>query len=90
MNPSAYPAAQLLEVERKNLAILALAGPATISELASQRGVSRTREFQKILPSADNQDPRSSQHCGLGPVHAHRAAEIFRAHEGSLNSLVTS
>lgn len=34
MNPSAFPAAKLPDVERKNLAILALAGTTTVSELA--------------------------------------------------------
>ena len=47
MNPSAYPAAKLLEVERKNLAILALAGSATISDLAAQHGVSRKFIYQQ-------------------------------------------
>lgn len=47
MNPSAYPAAKLLEVERKNLAILALAGSATISKLAGQHGVSRKFVYQQ-------------------------------------------
>ena len=47
MNPSAYPAAKLLEVERKNRAILALAGSATISDLAAQHGVSRKFIYQQ-------------------------------------------
>ena len=47
MNPSAYPAAKLLEVERKNLAILALAESATISDLAAQHGVSRKFIYQQ-------------------------------------------
>jgi hypothetical protein len=47
MNPSAYPAAKLLEVERKDLAIRALAGSATISDLATQHGVSRKFIYQQ-------------------------------------------
>jgi hypothetical protein len=41
MNSSACPAARLHEVDRKDLAILALAGTATISDLAARHGVSR-------------------------------------------------
>ncbi len=47
MNPSAFPAAKLLECERKNLAIRALAGAATISDLAAQHGVSRKFVYQQ-------------------------------------------
>ncbi len=47
MNPSAFPAARLPELERKNLAILALAGSATIRDLAAQHGVSRKFVYQQ-------------------------------------------
>jgi hypothetical protein len=47
MNPSAFPAAKLLECERRNLAIRALAGSATISDLAAQHGVSRKFVYQQ-------------------------------------------
>ncbi|HAT29625.1 MAG TPA: hypothetical protein DCW29_01850, partial [Janthinobacterium sp.] len=40
MSPSACPAARRPEVDRKDLAILALAGTATISNLAAQHNVS--------------------------------------------------
>ena len=41
MNPSACPAARLPEVDRKNLAVRALAGAATYTELSAEHGVSR-------------------------------------------------
>ena len=41
MNPSACPAAKLSEVDRINLAVLALAGTATITGLAAEHNVSR-------------------------------------------------
>ena len=47
MNPSACPAARLSEVDRKEMAILALAGTATISDLAALHGVSRKFVFQQ-------------------------------------------
>lgn len=47
MNPSAYPAAKLSEVDRKNLVILALAGMTTVSELAARHGVSRKFVYQQ-------------------------------------------
>src|SRR5471030_306803 len=47
MSPSACPAARLPEVDRKDLAILALAGTATISNLAAQHNVSRKFVYQQ-------------------------------------------
>src|SRR5471030_2939647 len=47
MSPSACPAARLPEVDRKDLAILALAGAATISNLAAQHNVSRKFVYQQ-------------------------------------------
>ena len=41
MNPSACPAARLPEADRYNLAVLALAGTATITDLAAGHDVSR-------------------------------------------------
>ena len=48
MSPSACPAARLPEVDRKDLAILALAGAATISNLAAQHNVSRKFVYQQV------------------------------------------
>ena len=47
MNPSAYPAAKLPEVDRINLAVLALAGTATITDLAARHDVSRKFVYQQ-------------------------------------------
>jgi len=47
MTPSAFPAGRLSEDERKNLAMQALAGSATISDLAAQHGVSRKFVYQQ-------------------------------------------
>src|SRR5471032_2942364 len=47
MSPSACPAAKLPEVDRINLAILALAGTATITDLAAGHDVSRKFVYQQ-------------------------------------------
>ena len=47
MNPSACPAARLLDADRINLAVLALAGAATITDLAAGHDVSRKFVYQK-------------------------------------------
>ena len=47
MNPSACPAARLPEADRMNLAILALAGTATITDLAAGQNVSRKFVYQQ-------------------------------------------
>jgi hypothetical protein len=47
MNPSVFPAARLPERERKHLAIPALSGSATISDLAMLHGVSRKFVYQQ-------------------------------------------
>ena len=47
MNPSACPAAKLSEVDRIDLAVLALAGTATITDLAAQHDVSRKFVYQQ-------------------------------------------
>lgn len=47
MNPSACPAAKLPEVDRKGLAILALAGTATITDLAARHDVSRKYVYRQ-------------------------------------------
>jgi hypothetical protein len=47
MNPSTCPAAKLLETDRINLAILALVGTATISDLAAGHDVSRKFVYQQ-------------------------------------------
>ena len=47
MNPSSCPAAKLSEVDRKSLAILALAGTATITGLADQHNVSRKFVYEQ-------------------------------------------
>ena len=47
MNPSACPAARLPEVDRINLAILALAGTATITDLAAEHAVSRKFVYEQ-------------------------------------------
>ena len=48
MNPSACPAARLPEADRINLAILALAGTATITDLAAGQNVSRKFVYQQV------------------------------------------
>src|SRR5471030_1052864 len=48
MSTSACPAARLPEVDRKDLAILALAGTATISNLAAQHNVSRKFVYRAV------------------------------------------
>jgi hypothetical protein len=47
MNPSACPAAKLSEADRINLAVLALAGTATITGLADQHDVSRKFVYEQ-------------------------------------------
>ncbi|MFC3107287.1 hypothetical protein ACFQAT_27085 [Undibacterium arcticum] len=47
MNPSACPAAKLLEVDRINLAALALTGAATSTGLAAEHEVRRKFAYQK-------------------------------------------
>ena len=47
MSPSIYPAAGMPELERKNLAILALSGSATVSDLSALHGVSRKFVYQQ-------------------------------------------
>jgi len=47
MNPSAGPAAKLSAADRLNLAVLALAGTATITGLADQHDVSRKFVYQQ-------------------------------------------
>ena len=47
MNPSACPAARLLDADRINLAVLALAGTATITDLAAGHDVSRKFVYQQ-------------------------------------------
>ena len=47
MNPSACPAARLLDADRINLAVLALAGAATITDLAAGHDVSRKFVYQQ-------------------------------------------
>src|SRR5665647_3087265 len=47
MNPSACPAAKLPEVDRKGLAILALAGTASITDLAARHDVSRKYVYRQ-------------------------------------------
>src|SRR5665647_1197788 len=47
MNPSACPAAMLPEADRINLAVLALAGTATITDLAAGHNVSRKFVYQQ-------------------------------------------
>ena len=47
MNPSACPAAKLLKVDRINLAVLALAGTATITDLAAEHDVSREFVYEQ-------------------------------------------
>ena len=39
MNPSACPAVRLSEVDRKDLAVQALAGTTTVTDLSGQHGV---------------------------------------------------
>ncbi|MBC7683614.1 MAG: hypothetical protein H7176_00095 [Bdellovibrionales bacterium] len=46
MNPSACPAAKLPEADRIYLAVLALTGTATITDLAAGNGVSRKFVYQ--------------------------------------------
>lgn len=48
MNPFACPAAKLPEVDRKSLAIQALAGTATITDLAAQNLVSRKFVYEQV------------------------------------------
>ena len=48
MNPFACPAAKLPEVDRKSLAIQALAGTATITDLAAQNVVSRKFVYEQV------------------------------------------
>ena len=48
MNPFACPAAELPEVDRKSLAIQALAGTATITDLAAQNVVSRKFVYEQV------------------------------------------
>lgn len=48
MNPSACPAAKLPEADRINLAVLALAGTATITDLAAGHDVSRKFVYQQV------------------------------------------
>jgi len=48
MSPLAYPAAKLSEHEKRNLAILALAGYESISELAAQHDVSRKYVYKQV------------------------------------------
>jgi hypothetical protein len=48
MNSSACPAAKLSEVDRKGLAIQALAGAATITDLAAQHVVSRKFVYEQV------------------------------------------
>ncbi|MFC3107280.1 hypothetical protein ACFQAT_27050 [Undibacterium arcticum] len=47
MNPSACPAAKLLEVDRIDLAVLAFAGTATITDLAAEHDVSGKLVYQR-------------------------------------------
>ena len=47
MNPSACPAARLSEVDRKDLAVHALAGTTTVTDLSGQHGVSRKFVYQQ-------------------------------------------
>jgi hypothetical protein len=47
MNPSACPTAKLPEIDRINLAILALAGTAMITDLAAGHDVSRKFVYQQ-------------------------------------------
>ena len=47
MSPSVYPAAKMSEVKRKNLAILALSGAATVKDLSATHGVSRKFVYQQ-------------------------------------------
>jgi len=47
INPSACPAARLPEADRINLAVLALAGTATITDLAAGHNVSRKFVYQQ-------------------------------------------
>src|SRR5471030_1884517 len=54
MSPSACPAARLPEVDRKDLAILALARTATISNLAAQHNVSRKFDYQQAAVEESN------------------------------------
>src|SRR5471030_1827151 len=48
MNPFAFPAAKLPEVDRKSLAIQALAGTATITDLAAQNVVIRKFVYEQV------------------------------------------
>ena len=48
MNPFACPAAKLPEVDRKSLAIQALAGTTTITDLAAQNVVSRKFVYEQV------------------------------------------
>ena len=48
MNPFACPAAKLPEIDRKSLAIQALAGTATITDLAAQNVVSRKFVYEQV------------------------------------------
>ncbi len=48
MKPFACPAAKLPEVDRKSLAIQALAGTATITDLAAQNVVSRKFVYEQV------------------------------------------
>ena len=47
MNPLVCPAARLSEVDRKDLAVQALAGTTTVTDLSGQHGVSRKFVYQQ-------------------------------------------
>jgi hypothetical protein len=53
MKPSACPAARLLEADRKDMAILALAGTATIIELAARPWITGVESVRKGVPGDD-------------------------------------
>ena len=46
-NPSACPAARLSQVDRKDLAVQALAGTLTVTDLSGQHGVGRKFVYQQ-------------------------------------------